>query len=41
MEIVCVNFDPQCTMLATGSMDSTAKVRVTCMCLLSQEFNVH
>jgi len=26
MEIVCLNFNPQSTLLATGSMDHTAKV---------------
>lgn len=26
MEIVCLNFNPQSTILATGSMDHTAKV---------------
>jgi hypothetical protein len=26
MEIVCLNFNPQSTLLATGSMDHTSKV---------------
>ncbi len=31
MEIVCLNFNPQSTILATGSMDHTAKVWGVCL----------